>query len=175
MVLKKLFGKTAKESGLVIKRTFDAPLSLFFEVFTGTDHMKHWWGPRGFQMTIVKQELRPGGLVHYCQTSPEGQIMWGKFDYIDIVPNEKFVYTNSFSDEEGNTLRAPFSGMWPLRILNTITFRAEGDKTEITMHGKAYEASKEEIQFFESFKDNVRVGFNGTFELLDEYLARLQG
>lgn len=173
--MKKLFGKAAKpQPGLTIIRTFDAPLALFFEVFTQADHMKHWWGPRGFEMNIVKQDLRPGGMIHYSQTSPEGQVMWGKFEYIDIVPNERFVYTNSFSDEEGNTLRAPFSQMWPLRILNTLTFREADGKTELTMQGKAYEATKEEIQFFESFKDNVKVGFAGTFELLDEYLAKLK-
>lgn len=172
--MKKLFGKAAKVPGLVIQRTFDAPPDLFYEVFTQADHMKHWKSPRGFEMTIVKQDLTPGGMAHYSQTSPDGQILWNKFDYIEIVPNEKLVYTNSFSDEEGNTLRAPFSEMWPLRILNTITFQADGDKTGLTLHGKAYEATKKEIQFFESFKENNEAGFADTFELLDEYLEKLQ-
>lgn len=173
--MKKLLGKSAKVPGLTIKRTFDAPLDLFYEVFTQADHMKHWKGPRGFEMTIVKQELQPGGMAHYSQRSPEGQILWNKFEYIEIAPNEKLVYTNSFSDEAGQTLRAPFSELWPLRILNTITFRADGDKTELTLHGKAFEATKAEIQFFESFKENIKIGFADTFELLDEYLEKLQG
>ncbi|GBG07391.1 polyketide cyclase [Paenibacillus agaridevorans] len=174
--MRKLIGKAGKgkDHGITVKRSFQVPLALLFEVITKPEHMQHWKGPRGFVMTIVSEDVRPGGKVHYSQSSPEGQIMWSLLEYVEIAPNEKFVYTNAFSDEEGNTLRAPFSQMWPLRILNTLTFREDGDMTELTMHGKAFETTKAEIQFFESFKENVKVGFADTFELLDEYLAKLQ-
>ncbi|MDB5085384.1 MAG: activator of Hsp90 ATPase 1 family protein, partial [Bacilli bacterium] len=73
-------------------------------------------------MNVTKIDLRPGGIFHYRQRSPEGQEMWGKFVYREIVAPEKLIFTNSFSDEAGNTVRAPFSPTWPLKILNTFTF-----------------------------------------------------
>lgn len=124
-----------EESGLVITRTFDAPRDLVFKMWTETEHLKHWWGPKGFTFGISKLDLRPGGVFHYSMTSPDGHEMWGKFVYREIVAPEKIVFINSFSDEEGNTVRAPFSPTWPLEILNTITFAEHEGKTVITMRG----------------------------------------
>ena len=51
----------------------------------------------------------------------DGNIMWVKFVYSEIIAPEKIVYTSFFSDEEGNTVRAPFDVNWPMETLNTIT------------------------------------------------------
>lgn len=47
--------------------------------------------------------------------------MWVKFIYHEVNSPEKIVYTNSFSDEEGNTVRAPFDANWPLEFSVTLT------------------------------------------------------
>ncbi|HET7578973.1 MAG TPA: SRPBCC domain-containing protein, partial [Bacillales bacterium] len=112
----------ASQNELVVKRIFDAPRDLVFEAWSQPEHLAEWWGPKGYTMQIAKFDLRPGGIFHYNQRSPEGEEAWGKFDYREIVKPEKLVFTNSFSDEEGNTVRAPFNPAWPLEILNTLTF-----------------------------------------------------
>jgi uncharacterized protein YndB with AHSA1/START domain len=164
-------GSSATE--LVIIRTFNAPRDLVFKVWTEAEHLHHWWGPKGFALGVAKLELRPGGVFHYSMRNDEGHEMWGKFVYREIAAPEKLVYTNSFSDAEGNTVRAPFSNTWPLEILNTLTFTEHDGKTTVTLRGGPINATDEEIKMFESMHESMHQGFGGTFDQLDEYLAAL--
>ena len=59
--------------------------------------------------------------------------MWVKFVYSEIIAPQEIVYTSFFSDEEGNTVRAPFDANWPTETLNTITLTEDEDKTTLTM------------------------------------------
>lgn len=163
-----------EQKGIFVTRLFDGPVSLVYDTFTKDEHLRRWWGPKGYEMIILEHSLRPGGVFHYRQKSPEGQVMWGKFDYKEIVPNEKLVYTTAFADEEGKTIRAPFSEVWPLYFLNTLTFKDVDGKTELTMSGIPYEAAEAELAFFESFKNNIKGGMAGTLSVLDEYLSKIQ-
>ena len=72
----------------VIKRTFNAPRGRVWQAWTEADHLGKWWGPAGFDIVSVKLDLRPGGTFHYCLRSPDGQDMWGKFIFREIVPQE---------------------------------------------------------------------------------------
>src|SRR5690242_12908512 len=100
-----------------IFRTFDAPRALVWKVCTEPEHMKEWFAPKGFTGRAVKMEFRPGGTYLYCLRSPDGHEMWGKCVYREIVPPDKLVYINSFSDEKGGTTRHPMSATWPLEML----------------------------------------------------------
>jgi uncharacterized protein YndB with AHSA1/START domain len=59
--------------------------------------------------------------------------MWVKFVYSEIIAPEKIVYTSFFSDEKGNTVRAPFDANWPMETLNTITLTEDEDITTLIM------------------------------------------
>ena len=83
----------------VLSRVLNAPRDLVWKCFTDPEHMKHWWGPKGFKVLASKMDLRPSGIYHYGLQTPNGQVMWGKFIYREIVPQEKLVFINSFSDE----------------------------------------------------------------------------
>ena len=77
------------------------------EMLHRAEHMKQWWGPKGFTVIAAKMDLRPGGSYHYGMQSPDGNTMWGKFVYREIVPQERIVFINSFSDEKGGITRHP--------------------------------------------------------------------
>ncbi|HET7616394.1 MAG TPA: SRPBCC domain-containing protein, partial [Bacillales bacterium] len=163
----------SKDYELVITRTFEAPRELVWKAVTKPEHLKHWWGPKGYGMTIVKLDLRPDGVFHYSQTSPDGEEMWGKFVYREVDKPGKLVFTNSFSDEEGRTVRAPFSKTWPLEILNDWTLTEADGKTEITMRGTPLTDVEEEIATFKEAQSMVKQGFAGTFDQLADYLTKL--
>ncbi|NBD25905.1 SRPBCC family protein [Paenibacillus glycinis] len=158
---------------LILTRTLNAPRDLVFKVFTEAEHLLNWWGPKGLAMNVAKVDLRPGGLFHYSMKTPDGHEMWGKFVYREISPPERLVFTNSFSDAEGNTLRHPASPTWPMEMLNTLIFEEADGKTKLTMRGIPVNASEEELHTFDSNRSNVQQGFAGTFAQLDEYLAKL--
>jgi uncharacterized protein YndB with AHSA1/START domain len=64
--------------------------------------MKRWWGPTGFTLPYCTVDLRPGGVMHFCMRSPERQDIWCKGVYCDVVEPERIVWTDSFSDKDGN-------------------------------------------------------------------------
>src|SRR4051812_48533388 len=156
---------------LVITREIDAPRELVYAAWTEAEHLAHWWGPKGFTWVSATLEFRPGGQFHYQMRSPDGRDMWGKFVYHEIDPPERIVFLNSFSDEAGNTVRAPFSANWPLEVHNTITFEERNGKPLVTLRGEPYQATDDERETFKSMHPSMQQGFGATFEQLDAYLA----
>lgn len=93
---------------LVLERVFRAPRALVFEAFTQAEHLRHWWGPRGWELSHCTVDLRPGGRWHYCmkcvdQSQGEfyGMESWGLGIYDEIAAPERLTYTDYFSDAQG--------------------------------------------------------------------------
>src|SRR5262249_41424714 len=99
--------------------------------------------------------------------------MWGKFHYREIVPLQRIVFISSFSDEAGGTTRHPLHTSWPLEMLSTVTFEeAPGGKTKLTVRWQAHNATAEEQKTFDTNHNSMRMGWTGTFEQLETYLAK---
>lgn len=159
-----------KRKDFEITRTFNAPLSLVWDVHTKAEHLAKWWGPKGLKMVTCTVDLRPGGLFHYGMKAPDGNIMWGKFVYREIVPKTKLVYVVSFSDEKGGYSRHPMAPAWPLEMLNTMTLSEKDGKTTVRLTGHPINASEEENNMFYSAFESMNQGFAGTYDQLEEYL-----
>jgi uncharacterized protein YndB with AHSA1/START domain len=135
--------------------------------------MKKWWGPKGFTVIQSKMDLRPGGSYLYGMKAPDGSAMWGKFVYREVVPPERMVFINSFSDEAGGITRHPMAPTWPLEMLSTFTFEeAPGGKTKLTIRWSPHNATDEERKTFDAGHDSMRQGWGGTLEKLTAYLAK---
>lgn len=160
------------ERPFVISRIFDAPRELMFRVWTDPKHLARWWGPKGVAIVSCTNDLRPGGIFHYCMRLPNGQDMWGKWVYREIVAPERLVFINSFSDPEGRTTRAPFSEAWPLETLSTITFAELGGRTTLTVEWIPINATDVERRTFAEGHDSMRGGWTGTFDQLADYLTK---
>jgi len=159
------------DDAFVITRVVDAPRSRVWKAWTDAKELKKWWGPKGFEVVSTKVDLKPGGIFHYLLRSPNGQDMWGKFVYREIVPEERLVLISSFSDETAGVSRHPMAPDWPLRMLSTVTFTEKGGKTTITVRWLPYEATQKERETFEAGRDSMKAGWTGTFERLDAHLA----
>ncbi|WP_336765369.1 SRPBCC family protein [Paenibacillus sp. USHLN196] len=156
-----------------ISYRFNASRELVFKAFTESEHLQNWWGPKGWTFTIVKSDFRSGGVFHYNQKPADGDTMWVKFVYSEIISSEKIVYTSFFSDEKGDTVRAPFDKSWPMKTLNTVTFSEEEGQTTIKMIVTPVSPTEKENQTFEASKEMVHNGFTGTFHQLTEYLSKI--
>ena len=156
-----------------ISRVVDAPRERVWQAWTEAERLKKWWGPKGFTVKQCKVDLRPGGLMHYCLRTPDGQDMWGKFVYREIVKPEKLVWLNSFSDEKGGTTVHPMSPTWPREMLTTVTFEAQGGKTKVTVQWLPVDTSTDlERKTFEEGRDSMKMGWSGTFEQFADYLKK---
>jgi uncharacterized protein YndB with AHSA1/START domain len=166
--------REAQVEDFVISRTFDAPRELVWKAFTDPEHMKNWWGPKGFTVRSAKMDFRPGGSYHYCMRSPDGQDMWGKFAYREIVAPERIVFLNSFSDENGGLTRHPMSPTWPLEMLSTFTFTERDGKTTLTIRWSPYNANEVESKTFDEGRKGMIGGWTGTLDQLETYLREVQ-
>jgi uncharacterized protein YndB with AHSA1/START domain len=167
--------KTATNPDFVISRVFDAPRELVWHAFTDPEHMKQWWGPKGFTVIASKMDLRVGGTYHYGMKAPDGSPIWGKFVFREIVAPERMVFINSFSDEAGGTTRHPMNMAWPLEMLSIFTFEEQpGRKTKVTIRWSPHDATAEERKTFDAGRDSMRQGWGGTLDQLADYLATAQ-
>lgn len=133
---------TVATKTLRIVRVFNAPREKVWKAWTEPEHLKKWWGPKDFTAPHIKQDLRTGGKYLYCMRGPAGsewdKDMWSGGIYEEVIPMEKIVATDHFSDAEGNWVSPKEFGMpgeWPdeeMRI--TVTFEDAGEgKTKVTL------------------------------------------
>jgi uncharacterized protein YndB with AHSA1/START domain len=158
--------------GFVISRTFDAPRDVVWRAWTRREALMQWFGPQGFTMTTAKLDLRPGGTFHYRLQSPDGHEMWGLFAYREVVPPERIVWVNSFSDESGGVARHAMHTEWPLEMLTTATFVERDGKTTVTVRSEALNATASERATFDANHESMRMGWTGTLDQLAAHLAR---
>lgn len=159
----------------VISRVLDAPRDLVWRVFTEPEHMKQWWGPKGFTVAVANMELRPGGTFHYLLKAPDGTPMWGRFVYREIVAPERIVFINSFSDEAGGVTRHPLAPDWPLEMRSVFTFEeVPGGKTRFTVRWAPHNATPREREVFDSGHASMMQGWSGTMEQLETYLTSIR-
>jgi uncharacterized protein YndB with AHSA1/START domain len=159
----------------VISRVFNAPRDLVWKCFTEPEHMKQWWGPKGVRVVKSEMDLRPGGTYHYAMQVPGGAVMWGKFTYREIVPPERIVLINCFSDENGGVTRHPMAPSWPLEMLSVFTLEevASGE-TRFTVRWSPHSATAEERKTFDAAHASMNQGWSGTMEQLEAYLVKAQ-
>lgn len=156
---------------LTLERTFTAPHELVFKAFSEAEHLQEWWGPRGWELTVCHIDFRPGGEWHYCMKCMDesqgefyGQESWGKALYDQIELPDQIVYTDYFSDADGN-IREDMPGS---RI--QIVFREHDGQTRVV--NRAYFDSEESLQ--KSLDMGLEPGITQTWDRLEEHLARIQ-
>ena len=159
-----------------ISRDLNAPRALVYEVQTDAKHLANWLSPEGFKTTHADMDFRVGGRYHYCQEGPGGLELWGLQRFREIVPNEKIVLIQSFSDKDGGVTRNPMASEWPLEMLATTTFEDIGrGMTRITISWRPYKSDEAGIRAFDAGRASMTGGFSGVFQKLEAYLAQLQG
>jgi uncharacterized protein YndB with AHSA1/START domain len=156
---------------LILERVFDAPRELVYKAFSEAEHLKHWWGPRGWTLTVCNVDFRPGGIWHYCmkcinedQKDFYGFESWGKAVYREIVEQEKVVYVDYFSDADGNEAEGMPS------TLITMTFVEHEGKTKLV--SRAQYASAEALKTVLDM--GMEQGITETWDRLAEHLQSIQ-
>jgi uncharacterized protein YndB with AHSA1/START domain len=79
---------------LVLERVVDVPPQLVWAAWTEPEHLKKWFTPAPWKTVDCEIDLRPGGIFRTVMRSPEGQEFPNLGCYLEIVPNERLVWTN---------------------------------------------------------------------------------
>jgi uncharacterized protein YndB with AHSA1/START domain len=141
---------------VVVRRTFDAPARLVFEAWTNPKLFNQWWVPRSMGMTLRSCELdvRTGGRyrVVFGDDPANPMAFFGK--YLDVVPNQRIVWTNEESGADGS--------------VTTVTFEEKNGKTTLVM-SDLYPTT----EALDAAGTGAQEAMNETFRQLDELLAEL--
>lgn len=131
---------TKSKDAVVIERTFEAPQALIWQMWTDAEHFKKWYGPQGFTVPVADMDMRVGGKRLVCmemQTPDGGSMkMWTTGEYVEIVPTERLVYTESPADENGNVVSPTAMGMpkgYPAVTEVTVLLEDLGGRTKMVM------------------------------------------
>ncbi len=80
---------------LTFERIVDVPKELVWQAWTQPHHLKQWFCPLPWTTIDCEIDLRPGGIFRTVMRSPEGQEFPGSGCYLEVVENEKLVWTNA--------------------------------------------------------------------------------
>jgi uncharacterized protein YndB with AHSA1/START domain len=110
------------ERELVITRTFDAPPNIVYKAWSQPELFKRWWMPKsvtGVSLVSCDMDVRTGGKyrLEFSAGGADTMAFYGK--YLDVVPNERIVWTND-EGEEG--------------AITTVTFEDRGGRTLVHFH-----------------------------------------
>jgi uncharacterized protein YndB with AHSA1/START domain len=82
---------------ILIEREFAAPAHLVWRAVTEPDLVRQWWHGGHGEMTICEIDLRVGGEWRYALVTPSGDEVLFYGEFLEIVPNEKVVRTETYA------------------------------------------------------------------------------
>jgi uncharacterized protein YndB with AHSA1/START domain len=85
---------TSASRELVLSRIIHAPRERIFQAWT--TELSRWWGPHGMTTPFVEMDLRPGGIFRTIMRAPDGTEYPTKGVFLEVVENEKIVFTDAF-------------------------------------------------------------------------------
>jgi len=115
---------TIAERELMITRLIDAPREKLFRAWTEPELYKQWCAPAPWTTPVAELDVRPGGSNYIVMRSPDGTDYPNHGVYLDVVPNERLVFTDAFTKAWEPSEKAFMTAI--------ITFEDEGGKTRYT-------------------------------------------
>lgn len=83
------------ELDLVFERVVDVPRALVWKAWTTPEMLVEWFTPKPWTTPEFELDLRPGGIFRNVMQSPEGQRMENGGSVLEVVPQERFVWTSA--------------------------------------------------------------------------------
>lgn len=144
------------ETELLVTRRFKAPVALVFRAWTTAEALLEWWVPKSFGITFISCDIdaRTGGSYRFVFGHPASDQPMAFFGrYLEVVPNQRLVWTNEEAGENGQ--------------ITTLTFAETDDGTEIRLHDR-YPTPQ---ALDEALESGSNAGYDETFLQLDALLA----
>ena len=82
---------------LVLTRLIDAPREKLWRCWTEPKLMLQWFTPAPWKTTHVETDVRPGGSSYVVMQGPDGTEMPNRGVYLEVVKNEKLVFTDAYT------------------------------------------------------------------------------
>ena len=114
----------AAKRELVLTRLLDAPREKLFRCWTEPALLMQWFAPLPYTTPHAELDVRTGGANFIIMKSPEGEEMPLRGVYLEVVKNEKIVFTDAYTRPWEPSDKPFFTGV--------LTFADENGKTRYT-------------------------------------------
>jgi len=143
---------------LIIARTFNAPRELVWQAWTEPEMLMNWICPHGFTVLFARADLREGGEWSSGMKHSDGDEYVMKGVYREIDPPRRLVMTHVWEDDTQPGHDPKSAGLITIDLVEIdgrtiMTFRHEGLPTTVS-------------------RDEHRIGWNGAFDHLNEFVLK---
>lgn len=142
---------------LVLTRLIDAPREKVCRCWTEPALLKQWFAPKPYETPVVEVDVRPGGSSLFVMRGPDGQDMPNRGVYLDVVPNQRLVATDAFTEAWQPSEKAFMTLI--------LTFEKQGDKTRYTARFRHWTTEDREA--------HEKMGFHVGWGICTDQLAAL--
>jgi uncharacterized protein YndB with AHSA1/START domain len=126
----------ASDRELVLTRLIDAPREKVYQAWTQPELLKQWFAPLPYTTPVAELDVRPGGANLIVMRGPDGTDMPNRGVYLEVVENEKLVFTDAFT-RAWQPSEKPFMTV-------ILTFEKEGGKTRYTARARHWTVADRE-------------------------------
>jgi uncharacterized protein YndB with AHSA1/START domain len=149
------------QRSITITRDFDAPPHIVFKAHSAPDHVRRWFGPKGWPLTLCEMDFRVGGQWRFAMTGPDGKQnpAFGG-EYLEIVPDARIVYDNAFQLPGAE------------KMVTTVTFEPlPDDRTRLLMRTVFANLAMHATHIGAGFESGVNSGLDQLEEVVAELVA----
>ena len=147
----------AEGRDLILTRVIDAPREAVFKAWTDPALLKQWFVPPPWTISAVETDVRAGGASLVVMRSPDGNEFPNRGVYLDVVENERIVFTDAFT-KAWEPSEKPF-------MVGTLTFEEQNGKTRYTARVQHWTVEDREA--------HEKMGFHQGWAICTEQLAAL--
>ena len=147
----------ANDRELILTRLIDAPRENVYRCWTEPALLKQWFAPKPYETPVVEVDVRPGGSSLFVMRGPDGQDMPNRGVYLEVLPNERLVSTDAFT-EAWKPSEKPFMTL-------VLTFEKQDGKTLYTARVRHWTAEDREA--------HEKMGFHVGWGICTDQLAAL--
>lgn len=136
---------------LVFEREIEISPEAVWAAWTVPTNITQWFTPAPWETIDCEIDLRPGGIFRTVMRSPEGQEFPNLGCYLEIIPNEKLVWTNALAPGY-RPISAPSipEGDFAFTAMVSMLPHEQGTKyTAVVIHSSEADRKKHESMGFE--------------------------
>ncbi len=135
---------------LILTRVIAASRERLFKAWT--TRFQEWWGPHGMTTPFCEMDLRPGGIFRTVMRAPDGAEYPTKGVFLEVVENERIVFTDAFEPGWQPTPDAFFTAITTFEAL-------PGGKTRYTARAlhwtAAHRGQHEQMGFHQGWGESL--------------------
>lgn len=158
------FSVDRENNTIIVKREFDAGISLVWDAYTQKEILDEWWAPKPWKSVTKSMNFVNGGTRIYAMVGPNGEEHWAFGNFDNIHKEKGFTVHDGFCDPDGNIMNDLPRSKWEL------TFSEIGERTLVEIIIQYEQLSQLEAILQMGFKE----GFAMALDNLDALLPSLK-